>query len=121
MWDPTPRKTVHIPVTSAQTTDSNTHHRKHLHFIHKANTIGIPSESELADSNENTAHNHKRRNFLGIGFRNTLRSKHKSDPAVLESPKEGDKSDVQRRWSEAHHQPTVIISCLCFFLNNMWC
>jgi hypothetical protein len=82
-------------------------HRKNIHYIHKANTIGIPSESDLTDASDNKVPNQNkpRLNFFE-GFRNTLRPKHKSDPTTLDLQKETDKNDTQRRWSETS-QPTV--------------
>lgn len=106
LWDPSPlRKTVSIPIT--QPSSDSSKHRKNIHYIHKANTIGIPSESDLSDASDSKVPNHNktRLNFFE-GFRNTLRSKHKSDPTTLELPKDTDKNDMQRRWSEAN-QPTV--------------
>ncbi|KYB28884.1 Triple functional domain protein-like Protein [Tribolium castaneum] len=103
LWDPSPlRKTVSIPITP-----DSSKHRKNIHYIHKANTIGIPSESDLSDASDSKVPNHSktRVNFFE-GFRNTLRSKHKSDPTTLEIQKDSDKNDMQRRWSEAN-QPTV--------------
>lgn len=52
----------------------------------------------------------KKLNFLG-GFRNTLKSKHKSDIPLSEHSKEANdemsnKNDMQRRWSEAN--PTTV-------------
>lgn len=86
-------------------------HRKTAHFVHKANTIGIPSEADIANTltlNMTNTRSHspaKRLNFLG-GFRNTLKSKHKSDIPLSEQDKEANseipnKNDMQRRWSEA--------------------
>lgn len=107
MWDPTPlRKTVSIPATptTPPVEINNKHHRKTTHAIHKANTIGIPSEADLAEAKPQTPTSKTRLNIFG--FRNTLRAKHKSDSPVLESPKDVDKNDVQRRWSETN-QTTV--------------
>ncbi|XP_060534993.1 triple functional domain protein isoform X2 [Cylas formicarius] len=90
---------------SPQPQESSGRHRKATHYIHKANTIGIPSENDLSDASDSKIGNPKsRRNFFD-GFRNTLRNKHKSDSAVIESAKENDKNDLHRRWSEAN-QPT---------------
>lgn len=89
--------------------ESNKQHRKTAHTLHKANTIGIPSEADLVETKHQTPTNKTRLNLFG--FRNTLRAKHKSDTAVLDTSKESDKADVQRRWSEAN-QPTVIFFLL---------
>lgn len=77
------------------------------HYVHKANTIGIPSESDLHDGKNN--HHRSRRNIFE-GFRNTLRNKHKSDTGVLEAAvKENqEKNDFNRRWSD-NNQSTVNI------------
>lgn len=82
--------------------------RKPTHFVHKANTIGIPSEADLSNSEPKLHSPSKTRLNFFEGFRNTLRSKHKSDTVVLDAAKEGDKEDLHRRWSEAN-QPTVRI------------
>jgi hypothetical protein len=106
LWDLClPQKTVSIP-NMPTPTDSGKH-RKNIHYIHKANTIGIPSESDLTDASDNKVPNQNkpRLNFFE-GFRNTLRPKHKSDPTTLDLQKETDKNDTQRRWSETS-QPTV--------------
>ncbi|XP_066250215.1 triple functional domain protein isoform X1 [Euwallacea similis] len=80
--------------------------RKPTHYIHKANTIGIPSENDLnsSDSSDSKNNNHKpgKKNFFE-GFKSTLRNKHKSDSVVLETGKESEKQELHRRWSEAHH------------------
>ncbi|KAJ8968251.1 hypothetical protein NQ317_012960 [Molorchus minor] len=99
VWDTSVvRKTV--PQTS---TESSRPQRKPAHYIHKANTIGIPTEGELSDSGDSKLNGPKpRMNFFG-GFRNTLKSKHKSDTVVLEAGKENEKNDLHRRWSENAH------------------
>ncbi|XP_049818825.1 kalirin isoform X2 [Aethina tumida] len=93
------RRTVNLPIESMESsTQPSKPHRKTNQYLHKANTIGIPSESELSDSSSNK---HKPRlNFLG--FRNTLKSKNKSEPAVLDTSKD-DKNEMCRRWSEANN------------------
>lgn len=91
-------------------------HRKAAHLVHKANTIGIPSEADFNISDPKLLSPVKPRMNIFEGFRNTLRSKHKSDTAVLDS-KEGEKDDIHRRWSEAN-QPTVsffIFICPYYF------
>lgn len=84
------------------------------HYVHKANTIGIPSESDLHDSRNN--HHRSKRNIFG-GLKNTLRNKHKSDTGVLETAaKENqEKNEFNRRWSENNHS-TVNIP-YNFFMN----
>ncbi|KAJ8956994.1 hypothetical protein NQ318_012159 [Aromia moschata] len=77
-------------------------HRKPAHYVHKANTIGIPSDGELSETDGKMAGHKPRLNFFE-GFRNTLRNKHKSDTVVLEAGKESEKDDLQRRWSENTH------------------
>lgn len=107
-----------VPAQATQEPVDTKQHRKTAHFVHKANTIGIPAEADLANNalglNANIARSQspaKRRNFLG-GFRNTLKSKHKSDiplsdhnKEVLENP--GSKNEMHRRWSEAN--PATVI------------
>lgn len=70
------------------------------HYVHKANTIGIPSESDLSDSKNQSP---RKGRTIFDGFRNTLRNKHKSDSVVLEAAKENEKNDLHRRWSENNH------------------
>lgn len=110
IWNPSLRKTASVPPQPTQDSVDVKQHRKTAHFVHKANTIGIPSEADIANTlslnmtNANRAHSPaKKLNFLG-GFRNTLKSKHKSENAQLEN-KEDDinsKAEMQRRWSEAN-------------------
>uniref|UniRef100_A0A1Y1LT27 Uncharacterized protein n=2 Tax=Photinus pyralis TaxID=7054 RepID=A0A1Y1LT27_PHOPY len=97
VWDPALlRKSVSSSSPSAENSQ-----RKHA-GLHKANTIGIPSDAELNEAKQpHTPINKPRLNIFG--FRNTLRNKHKSDVPVVESPKDGDKSDTPRRWSDANH------------------
>lgn len=112
---PTHRKTVSIPITSptASTKSSNSNsklNRKTAHYIHKANTIGIPSEGDFPESVHGLKTpaplNKPKLNFLG-GIKSTLRSKHKNETSDSSS-KEPDKPNElqQRRWSEAN-TPTV--------------
>lgn len=112
VWDPaSQRKTVSIPITTNKASNSNSKpQRKTAHYIHKANTIGIPSEGDFCEgvnSIKSTTLNKPKLTFLE-GFKNTLRSKHKNDTGATDSSsKETDKqNDLQRRWSEAN-QPTV--------------
>ncbi|CAH1132932.1 unnamed protein product [Ceutorhynchus assimilis] len=82
--------------------------RKPAHYIHKANTIGIPSESDLSSSETSDGKNHNQKSNKKTffdGFRSTLRNKHKSDSVVLEAGKESEKNDLHRRWSETQHSP----------------
>lgn len=110
IWNPSLRKTASVPPQPTQATVDLKQHRKTAHFVHKANTIGIPSEADIANTlslNMTNVRAHspaKRLNFLG-GFRNTLKSKHKSDIPQSEPSKEDDittKTEMQRRWSEAN-------------------
>lgn len=91
--------------SSPDGSDHKTHRKPH--FVHKANTIGIPSESDLHDGKNN---HHRSRKNIFEGFRNTLRNKHKSDTGVLEvTVKEHqEKNDFNRRWSD-NNQSTVNI------------
>lgn len=82
------------------------------HYVHKANTIGIPSENDLNDGKNQQR---TRRNIFG--FKNTLKNKHKSDTVVLEAAaKENqEKNDFNRRWSDNNH-PTVNIDVCYYFI-----
>lgn len=103
MWDTTPLRKA---IPSVDSPEPNKHtHRKTAQNIHKANTIGIPSEGELSEGSDSRVSHRPRRNIFG-GLKNTLRHKHKSDTVMLEASKEGDKNDLHRRWSE-NTQPTV--------------
>lgn len=75
-------------------------------YVQKANTIGIPSESDFHDGKN---HPRIRRNIFE-GFRNTLRNKHRSDTVVLEAAaKENqEKNDFNRRWSDNNHSSVNI-------------
>ncbi|KAL1516598.1 hypothetical protein ABEB36_000493 [Hypothenemus hampei] len=87
--------------------------RKPAHYIHKANTIGIPSERDLNSVSGETSSSKNNNNNQKTGKKNffeglkSLRHKHKSDPIVLETgSKLGNTergTDPQRRWSEAQH------------------
>lgn len=125
IWNPTLRKTSSVPAQGTQDPVDVKQHRKTAHFVHKANTIGIPSEADIANNslglNANTARCQspaKRLNFLG-GIKNTLRSKHRSDIPLTEHNKEvldnssNKNNDMQRRWSEAN--PATVILLLLFF------
>lgn len=110
IWNPTLRK---APSLSTSIEDNNTKDenvkekpRKPTHFVHKANTIGIPSEADLSSSEPKLHSPSRTRLNFFEGFRNTLKSKHKSDTVVLDAAKESEKEDLHRRWSEAN-QPTV--------------
>lgn len=100
------RNTINFPLTSSapNTPDSKTR-RKTTHYTsQKAKTIGIPpdvSNSPVADSKV-PPNNKSKLNFFG-GFRNTLKSKHKTDSVLMDQVKEttsADKSDLQRRWTD---------------------
>lgn len=112
IWNPTFRKAPSFSTSVEDNIKEKTDDfakqkpRKPIHFVHKANTIGIPSDADLSNS-EPKLHSPSRTklNFFE-GFRNTLRSKHKSDTVVLDSAKESENEDLHRRWSEAN-QPTV--------------
>lgn len=116
MWNPSLRKTPSLSTSIDDNTRDETikeKPRKPTHFVHKANTIGIPSEADLSSSEPKLHSPSKTRLNFFEGFRNTLRSKHKSDTTVvLDSSKDGDKEELHRRWSEAN-QPTV---CILFSL-----
>ncbi|KAF5296697.1 hypothetical protein FQA39_LY12397 [Lamprigera yunnana] len=92
-WDPT---LLRKSISSASQLENK--HRKL--GIHKANTIGIPSEADLTEVKPQTATNKTRLNIFG--FRHTLRNKHKSDVPILESSKDC-KNDAHRRWSDTNH------------------
>lgn len=104
-------------VSSPESGGSNKTPRK-THYVHKANTIGIPSESDLHDGKMN---HHRSRKNIFEGFRNTLRNKHKSDTVVLEAAaKENqEKNDFNRRWSDNNHS-TVNIN-LFFIVIDISC
>lgn len=110
IWNPTLRRTPSLSASVEETTVKDDvvkeRHRKPTHFVHKANTIGIPSEADLSSSEPKLHSPSKTRLNFFEGFRNTLRSKHKSDTAVLDPTKENEKEELHRRWSEAN-QPTV--------------
>lgn len=85
-------------------------HRKTAHFVHKANTIGIPSEADIANNmltlnmSNTRSHSPAKKGFLGF---KTLKNKHKSDIPISENSKEASdeltsKKDMPRRWSEAN-------------------
>lgn len=106
MWDPTYRKTV--PMNSNSTSSPSGSSKPTRKTIHKANTVGIPDHSELNENCDKTPTPIKQRSgriFEGFGFKHSLRSKHKSEPLPIESPKDN-KSEVHRRWSETN-QPSV--------------
>ncbi|XP_045464356.1 kalirin isoform X2 [Harmonia axyridis] len=110
MWDPTYRKVVTSNSSSAPSGSSSKPARK---TIHKANTVGIPDHSELNDSCDKSPTPTKARSgriFEGFGFKHSLRSKHKSEPLNLESPKDS-KGEVHRRWSETN-QPSSDITLM---------
>lgn len=115
IWNPTLRKAPSLSTSVEDKIDEPNKEkpRKPTHFVHKANTIGIPSEADL-NSSEPKLHSPSRTRLnIFDGFRkNTLRSKIKSDTVVLDATKEGQKEELHRRWSEAN-QPTVI-DCLGF-------
>ncbi|KAL3284862.1 hypothetical protein HHI36_019000 [Cryptolaemus montrouzieri] len=108
MWDPTHRKTIPMTSASSSTLPSAGSTSKAMRkTIHKANTVGIPDQSELNGNCDKTPTPTKARSgriFEGFGFKHSLRSKHKSDPIALESPKDN-KSEVHRRWSETNQPP----------------
>lgn len=113
IWNPSLRKTSSVPPQPTQESVDHKQHRKTAHFVHKANTIGIPSEADIANTltlnmTNTRAHSPaKKLNFLG-GFRNTLKSKHKSDVPLEHKEDNNDmttqnkNSEMQRRWSEAN-------------------
>lgn len=108
-WDVSPLRSVRPDLSDVvSSTDGgiNKTPRK-THYVHKANTIGIPSESDLHDGKNH--HPRTRRNIFE-GFRNTLRNKHKSDTVVLEAAaKENqEKNDITRRWSDNNHSTVNI-------------
>lgn len=78
------------------------------HYVHKANTIGIPSDSDLQDGKNN--HHHRSKKNIFEGFKNTLRNKHKSDTVVLEAAAKDnqEKNDFNRRWSDNNHSTVNI-------------
>ncbi|CAH0547746.1 unnamed protein product, partial [Brassicogethes aeneus] len=102
------RKTINLPIQNADNEASNSTkpQRKTVQYIHKANTIGIPSESDITDASGNKNSNKTRLHFLG-NIRNPLKSKNKSDPGVMDSGKDQDKNDICRRWSEANSNNTT--------------
>lgn len=112
IWNPTLRRSPSLSASVEDNVKGKTddivkeRHRKPTHFVHKANTIGIPSEADLSSSEPKLHSPSKTRLNFFEGFRNTLRSKHKSDTAVLDPAKENEKDELHRRWSEAN-QPTV--------------
>ncbi|KAF5295457.1 hypothetical protein FQR65_LT10445 [Abscondita terminalis] len=93
-WDPALRKNVSLP--------SSFDNQQRKSGIHKANTVGIPTEVDLGDVKPQTPPTNKARLNI-FGFRNTLRNKHKSDIPVLESSKDVDRNDSPRRWSDTNH------------------
>lgn len=103
MWDTTALRKA-LPLVDPPESNKQSQ-RKHTHYIHKANTIGIPSENELSEGSDARVNHRPRRNIFG-GLKNTLKHKHKSDTVMLDAVKEGDKNDLHRRWSE-NAQPTV--------------
>lgn len=107
-WNPAPLRKMPASVpASPESGWKDKPHRKTTHHVHKANTIGIPSEADLNNSDTKLHSPSRTRLHFFEGFRNTLRSKHKSsDTVVLDAGKENEKDDVHRRWSEANH-PTV--------------
>lgn len=106
-WNPPPLRRMPASVpASPESGPKDRPHRKTTHHVHKANTIGIPSEADLNNSETKLHSPSRTRLHFFEGFRNTLRSKHKSDTVVLDSGKENEKDDLHRRWSEAN-QPTV--------------
>ncbi|KAK9877206.1 hypothetical protein WA026_016953 [Henosepilachna vigintioctopunctata] len=108
MWDPTYRKTV--PMTSAGAPSSpvsSSSGKMARKTIHKANTVGIPDQSELNGNCDKTHTPNKGRSgriFEGFGFKNSLRLKHKSEPFPIEPTKDS-KNEVHRRWSETTQPP----------------
>lgn len=104
MWDTTALRKA-LPLVDPPESNKQSQ-RKHTHYIHKANTIGIPSENELSEGSDARVNHRPRRNIFG-GLKNTLKHKHKSDTVMLDAVKEGDKNDLHRRWSE-NAQPTVL-------------
>uniref|UniRef100_A0A6P7GCH9 Triple functional domain protein-like n=1 Tax=Diabrotica virgifera virgifera TaxID=50390 RepID=A0A6P7GCH9_DIAVI len=103
MWEVAPLRRA-LPHGSPS--EPSKSHKKN-HYVHKANTIGIPSEDDLNDSKNNNPRS--RLNFFE-GFKNSLRNKHKSDTVVLETAKENsEKGDMHRRWSEANHTADHLI------------
>ncbi|XP_018325506.1 triple functional domain protein isoform X1 [Agrilus planipennis] len=107
LWNPTCRKALSTPSTPNPLPENESECRKTTpHAIQKAKTIGIPSEADInLVADKNHTHNKTKLTFFE-GFRNTLRSKHKNDNTVLASPKETEKNDLHRRWSEAN-SPTL--------------
>lgn len=82
------------------------------HYRHKANTIGLPPDSELHDNKNN--HIRPKRNIFE-GFRNTLRNKHKSDTVVLEAAaKDLEKGDIMKRWSDNNHSVSIPLFLLSY-------
>lgn len=111
MWNPMQiRKTVSIPPSPTQTPIDAKPQRKTVHAVHKANTISIPSEAEIASASDGKNHSPSKTKMLFSGrFRNTMRSKSKIEHSYPESSKEDEKNDNQRRWSEANHTVMIVI------------
>lgn len=106
VWDPIQvRKTISMPVSPTRSSVDVKQRRKTGQPVHKANTIGIPSVADLASASDIKAHTNKTRLNLFGGFRNTLKSKHKSDPVTAEHTSDAD--NTHRGWTEPN--PTVII------------
>lgn len=107
LWSPAPqtRRSSPLPASNVSTENSAKQHRKTAP-MQKANTIGIPSEADLSNTSDNKHGSHKTKLNL-FGFRNTLRSKHKSE-TLIDSNKEEDKNEIHRRWCE-NNQATVNI------------
>ncbi|XP_017782251.1 PREDICTED: triple functional domain protein-like isoform X2 [Nicrophorus vespilloides] len=93
------RQTVNIPVTTVQQQQQQpvdvSKNRKTVPAIHKANTIGIPSEAEITNSKDK----HQKKYF----FDGLRRNKHKSDSQVAEGNKSQTEGGSPRRWSEAQN------------------
>ncbi|XP_076272417.1 trio Rho guanine nucleotide exchange factor isoform X4 [Rhynchophorus ferrugineus] len=76
--------------------------RKQPHYIHKANTVGIPSDNDIisgdsCDNKNNNNHKPAKRHLLG-GFKSSLKNKHKHEPAA---DKDKEEVPIQSRWSES--------------------
>lgn len=113
MWNPTTSRKTVPPLPTQQIVNAKPQ-RKTMLPVHKSNTIAIPVDPELTNShNENKGNQtpNKTRNFFE-GFRNTLRSKHKSDNN--ENPKENEQDDNHRRWAEANNTVNI-----CFFVTSI--
>ncbi|KAI4471045.1 rho guanine exchange factor-related [Holotrichia oblita] len=104
LWSPTPqtRRSSPLPASNSVTESTSKQHRKTAP-VQKASTIGIPSDADLNNTSDNKHGSHKTKLNL-FGFRNTLRSKHKTE-TLIDQTKEEDKNDLQRRWCENSQTP----------------